>query len=357
MDYTKAKGNKIFETISQKSESQANAPIIIEISLEEIDPNPDNETIFNMNDIDRLATVIRTQGFSGAIDVFKKPDGRYEISSGHRRYYAMKEIGEKTIPCLVSSMPSDIQRASKLLTSNIHNRQMTPMDYANALAYYIEHVVEPRNAELKNQGEKKLSTIDECMNFFGCSRAQYFRWSRLNSLIPELQEMVKEIDFPYTAIVDENLSEEEQKEVLEKIIAEKEKYPDATLQKNTLSGFVDKAKKKEEAPKPTTPNKGIVLEDLEDENDELEELEEFDVSKFPDAPSEEDLSLKPILENPVNIRENATQKISIDDYVSKVAKYLEEMSELIKDIEIEDKETFNKNTKIIEDFFWTLKNQ
>lgn len=73
----------------------ANTANIVRIPLEEVHENPDNNKIFSMDKIDRLADTIEDEGFVGAIEVFKISDHYYEISSGHRRFEAMKMVGEK----------------------------------------------------------------------------------------------------------------------------------------------------------------------------------------------------------------------------------------------------------------------
>ena len=77
---------------------------IIEIDIARIRKNPDNELIFNMDNLDVLANNIKEVGFVGAIDVIENPDGYYEILSGHRRYEAALLLGMKTIPVHIETV-------------------------------------------------------------------------------------------------------------------------------------------------------------------------------------------------------------------------------------------------------------
>jgi ParB family chromosome partitioning protein len=191
MDFTKSNNANNLRDIQKKAIENSNKIVAIDIPLSEIDKNKDNEKIFNMDDIAFLAQGIKEDGFFGAIEVYKKPDGRYEISAGHRRYEAMKLLGRKTIPCIVKEIPDDFARGKKLLSSNIRNRKLTPMDWARSVAYY-EHL-------LVENGQKK-NFEKQATEFFNISSSQLYRYQCLLKLIPELQELADNPLFPFSAL-------------------------------------------------------------------------------------------------------------------------------------------------------------
>ena len=190
MDFTKSNTSTKLKQIQQKSTENSNRIVAIDIPLEEIDKNPDNDKIFNMDEIELLAKSIGEEGFSGAIEVYKKPDGRYEISAGHRRYEAMKMLKKPTIPCIVKEIPNDFVKGKKLLLSNVLNRKLTPLDMAKAIDYY--------DKLLTQAGEKK-NFIRQAMEFFGMSYPQVYRFQCLLKLIPELQNLANDPNFPFSA--------------------------------------------------------------------------------------------------------------------------------------------------------------
>lgn len=205
-NFNKALGNSMMKKVAQKSSRDTNVPKIENIDIDLLDENPDNEQIFNMDDIKLLMRSIEDNGFTGAVEVFKKPDGRYEISSGHRRVRAMKELGRTSVPCLVNSMPDDIVRAKKLLDSNITNRELKPMDYARSIEYYIDYVLKPSG--FKGQIDK------QCADYFGISSSSVYKYRALLKLAPELQEIADSDDMPYSAFSSAHrLSSEKQKEL------------------------------------------------------------------------------------------------------------------------------------------------
>lgn len=211
IDYGAASGNKMLKSVAKKNTETLNSIKVVNLELDLIDENPDNEHIFNMDDIDALAKSIEEEGFSGAIEVFKKPDGRYEISAGHRRYQAMKRLGRKTIPAIVSASVDNISRAKKLLSSNINNRVLTPLDMARAVEYYKENVLKPSGFK----GNMRQALMD----FFNKSGTQIHRYEAIMKMIPELQELSNNPMFPFTAFTSAaTMTKEQQYELYRRII-------------------------------------------------------------------------------------------------------------------------------------------
>ena len=171
------------------------------IPLSDIDENPDNQKIFSMSGIEALARNIQDNGFQGAILVFKKPDGRYEISSGHRRFRAVKSLGMDTIPCIVSEMPDDIQRSMALIDSNIHNRDMTPMDKARAMDYY-QDILRQMDEKLQESGDEKPKgrMIERIAEYFDTSKNEVSRYLALLKLSSDLQILTEQPNFPFSAL-------------------------------------------------------------------------------------------------------------------------------------------------------------
>lgn len=207
MKFDKASGNKMLKDVIKNSNDTNNSVKITEIPMELIDENEDNEKVFSMEEIDLLAKSIDDEGFFGAIEVWKKPDGRYEISSGHRRYRAMKLLNRSSIPCVIADFPTDDTTVAKhLLSSNIRSRQMTPIDWGNAIRYYMNNIAEQRGIN--------ISSRKEAAEYFGFSATKMSRLLSLTNLIPELQEYAKQENFPSNALATANkLDEDKQKEL------------------------------------------------------------------------------------------------------------------------------------------------
>lgn len=239
MDFTKAQGNKLLDSAKKKTQAVMNSAKIVELEVDKIDPNPDNDKIFNMNGLDGLADSIRNDGFTGAIEVFEKEDGRYEILSGHRRYEANKMAGNKTIPAIILPRVDEAAKARRLLSSNIYNREMTPVDKARAVEYYITNVLEVEGF--------KGAIINACAEHFHVTTSQIKRYRMIARLIPSLQRMIENGVFPYTALDNaRTLKESEQEELYNRICDELKTSENAVLGSKRIEQFISAIKIREE---------------------------------------------------------------------------------------------------------------
>lgn len=164
-----------------------------DIPLSLIDKDPNNEKIFRMTDIEHLAEIIKENGFTGAIEVYQKPNGRYLIASGHRRFEAMKLLEEKTIPCYISPMDNPQKVKLKLIDSNLHTRMLSPLELARAIQFYEEILYEtnfqgPVNAQIAKH--------------FGLSVSKINKLKTLTKMTESIQEMAVAPNFPYEAFYD-----------------------------------------------------------------------------------------------------------------------------------------------------------
>lgn len=165
-----------------------------DIPLDQIDMFKDNEYIFGYKDIEFLAANIKERGFHGAIEVYAKPNGRYEIMSGHRRYLACQQLDYETIPCIVSEDQGDSTIAEQIIMSNIHQRNLSPLRLARALDYYDKHVL---SVDKKFQGNKRTALAQK----FNISESKVQRHLVLLKLIPELQKLCDDISFPFSYLI------------------------------------------------------------------------------------------------------------------------------------------------------------
>lgn len=208
MDFSKAKGNILLKQAGKQTEEMLNTEKIVQIPIDKIRKNPDNEKIFNMDGIEGLADTIKEDGFTGAIEVFPLDDGNYEILSGHRRFEAAKIAGLKSIPSIILPVLDKVTVAKKLITSNIHNRELSSMDKARAINYYAENVLKPEHQGQRYNENKELSKV------FGLSMSQIKYLKRTLLYVPELQELLERQRVPMSGLIEaSNLDPNEQREL------------------------------------------------------------------------------------------------------------------------------------------------
>ncbi|MBR2402251.1 MAG: ParB/RepB/Spo0J family partition protein [Lachnospiraceae bacterium] len=227
-------GNLLFDII-EKTNQEKNSIVTMDILIDLIDENPDNEKVFNMDEIEYLAEGIREEGFYGVIDVYKKENGRYEISSGHRRFRAAKMNGEKRIPCIILEEPDEKTKAVRLLSANLRNRKLKPLDMARAIVYYENKVLERGNGRSREKIAK----------FFNISQTQVHRYKSLLSLIPSLMELANSPEFSYAAFSEAaTLSEEDQIQLYEKIVTYQRERPDVNVTTQRIKCMIEEIRRK-----------------------------------------------------------------------------------------------------------------
>ncbi|MCH5350696.1 MAG: ParB/RepB/Spo0J family partition protein [Clostridiales bacterium] len=104
-----------------------------ELAVSDIDPNIDQpRKEFDDDALSALIESIKTHGVITPLVVTPKPDGRYLIIAGERRYRAAKAAGLTTVPvCVRDCTPVQIDELS--LIENIQREDLNPMEVAQAI--------------------------------------------------------------------------------------------------------------------------------------------------------------------------------------------------------------------------------
>ena len=146
-----------------------------------------------------------------------RPEGGYEIISGHRRQYAAKLAGLDTLPVIVRQM-SDDAAVILMVNSNLQRENILPSERAFAYKMKLE--------ALKNQGARsdltsyqvgtKFRADESLAENSGESARNVQRFIRLTNLVPELLDMVDEKKIAFNPAVELSyLDESQQRDFLE----------------------------------------------------------------------------------------------------------------------------------------------
>jgi ParB family chromosome partitioning protein len=79
-----------------------------------------------------LANSITERGLLNPITVMTRPDGKFDLIAGQRRFLACKIVGMKTIPAIVRDDVEDVDATIISLVENVHRADMSPVDKARA---------------------------------------------------------------------------------------------------------------------------------------------------------------------------------------------------------------------------------
>ena len=167
----------------------------------------------------RTVESIAQYGVLAPLIVRPRPEGGYEILSGHRRQYAAKLAGLETLPVIVRNM-DDNAAVVLMVDSNLQREHILPSERAFAYKMKLE-AIERSIGRPKNVGQVvpdyfgKRST-EIVAEGTGESYKQVQRYIRLTHLIPELLELVDQKQISFNPAVELSyLTEPEQRDFLE----------------------------------------------------------------------------------------------------------------------------------------------
>lgn len=145
-----------------------------------------------------------------------RPEGGYEIISGHRRQYAAKLAGLDTLPVIVRQM-SDDAAVILMVDSNLQREHILPSERAFAYKMKLDAIKNQgaRSDLTSTQVAQKLS-VEKIGDDAGVSKDTIRRFIRLTNLVPELLDMVDEKKISFNPAVELSyLDESQQRAFLE----------------------------------------------------------------------------------------------------------------------------------------------
>ena len=164
-----------------------------EIEVARIRPFKDHP--FKVLDDDKMHELVESIMMNGVlVPVTVRPveNGAYEMISGHRRLYAVKEIGLEKIPAIVKNYDDD-EAILAMVDSNLQREEILPSE--KAFAYKMRYDAMRRKAgrPSKNNSSRvgrNFQTDIVLAEEVGESRGQLHRYLRITELIPPLLDLV-----------------------------------------------------------------------------------------------------------------------------------------------------------------------
>ena len=177
---------------TEEERTNANLEKVVDIKISDIDDFPDHP--FKVIDDDKMEkmknSIIDNKVIISAL-VRPKPNGRYEMISGHRRKRASELANKETLPCVVRELTDD-EAVIIMVDSNIQREEILPSEQAFAYKMKFEALRNKgkRNDLTSSQVATRLDTATLIGKEKGDSRDTVFRYIKLTELIPELLDLV-----------------------------------------------------------------------------------------------------------------------------------------------------------------------
>lgn len=220
MQIPKIKLDDLFST--QEQRDNAKLEKIVDIKIDCIDDFPNHPfKIIDNEEMEQMKESIADNGVLIPALVRPKPDGRYEMISGHRRKFASQLALKETMPCIVREL-SDDEAIIIMVDSNMQREEILPSE--KAFAYKMKLDAMKHQGVSFGQVVRKWESTDDIGKDNEDSGRQVRRYIRLTKLIPELLDKVDTKEIAFNPAVELSyLTEEEQYALLDCI-----EYNDAT---------------------------------------------------------------------------------------------------------------------------------
>ena len=206
----------LFSTEENRQEEQREQ--VQQIPIDELHPFTNHPfKVLDDEAMTRTVESIAQYGVLAPLIARPRPEGGYEIISGHRRQYAAKLAGLDTLPVIVRQM-SDDAAVILMVDSNLQREHIMPSERAFAYKMKLD--------ALKNQGARsdltscqvgtKFRADESLAENSGESARNVQRFIRLTNLVPELLDMVDEKKIAFNPAVELSyLDESQQRDFLE----------------------------------------------------------------------------------------------------------------------------------------------
>ena len=209
--------------MDDRERAESKLPKIHEIPLSEIDEFPNHPFHVRLDeDMDQLVESIKKRGIITPVTLRQKPDGRYEIVSGHRRTKACELAGLATVKAEIKELSRD-EAIILMVESNLQRTTILPSEKAFSYKMRLEAMNrQGRRTDLTSTPVVSKSRSNEMLGEVGGeSREQVRRYIRLTHLIPPLLDLVDSGKIAFRPAVELSyLTEEEQNSLLDSISSE-----------------------------------------------------------------------------------------------------------------------------------------
>ena len=209
----------IFSTEESRQEQQREQ--VQQIPIGELLPFKNHPfKVLDDESMQRTVESVEQYGVLSPLIARPRPEGGYEIISGHRRQHAAQLAGLDTLPVIVRQMDDDAA-VLLMVDSNLQRETILPSERAFAYKMKLEamkHQAGRPTQDNYSQVGNNFGTLssEEMAEELGTSKNQIFRYIRLTNLVPELLDMVDEKKIAFNPAVELSyLDESQQRDFLE----------------------------------------------------------------------------------------------------------------------------------------------
>ena len=207
----------IFSTEESRQEEQREQ--VQQIPIRELFPFKNHPfKVLDDEAMQRTVESVAQYGVLAPLLARPRPEGGYEIISGHRRQHAAELAGLETLPVIVREM-SDDAAVILMVDINLQREHILPSERAFAYKMKLEAIKKQGARSDLTSGQvvqKSKLSIEQVAEGTGEGYKTVQRFIRLTNLVPELLDMVDEKKIAFNPAVELSyLDEAQQRDFLE----------------------------------------------------------------------------------------------------------------------------------------------
>lgn len=206
----------IFSTEESRQEQQREQ--VQQIPIGELFPFKNHPfKVLDDESMQRTVESVEQYGVLSPLIARPRPEGGYEIISGHRRQHAAQLAGLDALPVIVRQMDDDAA-VLLMVDSNLQRENILPSERAFAYKMKLEALKKQgaRSDLTSRQVGEKLWSVSQVSTDANESERQVHRFIRLTNLVPELLDMVDEKKIAFNPAVElSHLDTNQQRDFLE----------------------------------------------------------------------------------------------------------------------------------------------
>ena len=207
----------IFSTEESRQEQQREQ--VQQIPIGELFPFKNHPfKVLDDESMQRTVESVEQYGVLSPLIARPRPEGGYEIISGHRRQHAAQLAGLDALPVIVRQMDDDAA-VLLMVDSNLQRENILPSERAFAYKMKLEAIKKQGARSDLTSGQivqKSKLSIERVAEDAGEGYKTVQRFIRLTNLIPELLDMVDEKKIAFNPAVELSyLDESQQRDFLE----------------------------------------------------------------------------------------------------------------------------------------------
>lgn len=210
------------------------------------------------DDYRELFDSVKENGINEPIKARPREGGGLELISGHRRHDVAMQLNYP-VPVVIVQADDDSARI-EVVDGNLHRKDIPTSELARAAKMKIEAMSRKvgRRSKMEQLASPQKRTDQIVAEEMGYSRTQLTRLVRIDSLVPEMKQMVDDKKLPFNVAVELSYMNEQEQKDLVGVMKKEQTVPSLAQAQQMKEASQKAAKAAKEAAKTPKPSLQVV---------------------------------------------------------------------------------------------------